>query len=194
MSSLPLVLASTSPYRQHVLEKLGIEFITDNPNADETPHADESPQALVSRLAEAKARSVSGRHPHAMIIGSDQVAVLDGKILGKPINHANAKQQLFAASGRHVTFYTGLCLLNSETRHAQIACVPFHVYFRPLTEDAIERYLQKDQPYNCAGSFKSEGFGITLFDKLEGEDPNTLIGLPLIELVRMLEKEGYPLP
>jgi MAF protein len=189
-----LVLASTSPFRKQALEKLAIPFDTDSPDIDETPNAGETPQGLVSRLAEAKAWAVAPRQPDALIIGSDQVAVLDNAILGKPINYANAKQQLLKASGRCVTFYTGLCLLNSRTRHAQVVCEPFHVYFRNLSEAQINRYLDKDQPFNCAGSFKSESLGITLFEKLQGDDPNTLIGLPLIALVGMLENEGIVLP
>jgi MAF protein len=189
-----LVLASTSPYRLAVLKKLPLSFDTDSPDIDESPLPDESPQQLVNRLAEAKARAVGPRHPHSLIIGSDQVAVLNGKILGKPGNHDNAVKQLRNASGQKVEFKTGLCLLNSDTGQAQVACVPFTVQFRRLSDAQIERYLAHEQPYNCAGSFKSEGLGITLFEQLQGDDPNTLIGLPLIELVRMLDNEGITLP
>ncbi|MCG6970340.1 MAG: Maf-like protein [Gammaproteobacteria bacterium] len=191
---MQLVLASTSPFRLAVLKKLPLSFDTDSPDIDETALPNESPEQLVNRLAEAKARAVAPRHAHSLIIGSDQVAVLNGHILGKPGNHDNAVKQLRDASGQKVEFKTGLCLLNSDTGQAQVACVPFTVQFRQLSDAQIERYLAHEQPYNCAGSFKSEGLGITLFEKLLGDDPNTLIGLPLIELVRMLEKEGITLP
>ena len=189
-----LVLASTSPFRQQILRKLNIEFIVDAPQVDESPLPQESPEALVKRLSEAKAKNVAQRHENALIIGSDQVAVLNQQILGKPGNHENAVNQLRAASGQQVTFLTGLCLYNSATGRTQTKCVPFTVHFRQLTNDQIERYLLLEQPYNCAGSFKSEGLGISLFEKLEGDDPNTLIGLPLIELIRMLYSEGIEVP
>lgn len=189
-----LVLASTSPFRRDVLQKLKIEFDVQAPEIDETAQDNEIPQELVARLSEAKARAVARDYPDALIIGSDQVAVLDNNILGKPGDHENARKQLAMASGKKITFFTGLCLYNSATDHAQVRCVPFDVYFRKLTEEQIERYLQVDQPYNCAGSFKSEGFGISLFEKLDGEDPNTLIGLPLIELIRLLATEGLNIP
>ena len=134
--------------------------------------------------------AVAARQPDSLIIGSDQVAVIDGEILGKPGNHDKAVAQLKTASGRRVTFLTGLCLYNSATGDSQVEVVPFGVVFRELSEAQIENYLQAEQPYNCAGSFKSEAMGIALFERLEGEDPNTLIGLPLIRLVRMLEAEG----
>ena len=189
-----LILASTSPFRQQILQKLNIDFQTDAPEVNEQALENETPTNLVKRLSKAKAVAVAERHPHALIIGSDQVAVLDERILGKPHTHDNAVQQLKAASGKQVEFLTGLCLYNSETQKAQVTCVPFTVYFRQLSEDQIERYLTQDQPYNSAGSFKSEGLGISLFEKLQGDDPNTLIGLPLIELVRMLENEGIQIP
>ncbi|MDZ7805002.1 nucleoside triphosphate pyrophosphatase [Thiohalophilus sp.] len=186
-----LVLASTSPFRKAILEKFGVPFDTASPKVDETARADESAEQLVRRLAEAKARAVAGQFPDALIIGSDQVAVIDNKILGKPGDHARAVEQLRAASGKTVTFLTGLCLYNSTTDHAECDVVPFKVHFRKLDDSQIENYLDKEQPYNCAGSFKSEGLGIALFEKLEGDDPNTLIGLPLIRLIRMLEKENW---
>ncbi|HEY5603527.1 MAG TPA: nucleoside triphosphate pyrophosphatase [Gammaproteobacteria bacterium] len=189
-----LILASTSPFRRQLLSKLNRDFTIDAPEVDERRMQHESPSELVTRLAREKALAVAKRHPDALIIGSDQVAVLDNRILGKPHTHDNAVQQLKAASGQRVEFFTGLCLYNSATRHAQVSCVPYAVYFRRLGDAQIERYLRQEQPYNCAGSFKSEGLGITLFDKLEGDDPNTLIGLPLIELVRMLQNEGIELP
>ena len=191
---MQLILASTSPYRMEVLKKLPLAFKTDSPDIDESPLPNESPEDLVKRLAEAKARAVADKHPNSLIIGSDQVAVLNGEILGKPGNHANAVIQLRKASDQQVIFQTGLCLLNSGTGKTHVSCVPFIVQFRPLSNEQIERYLDFEKPYNSAGSFKSEGLGITLFEKLQGDDPNTLIGLPLIELVRMLENEGIILP
>lgn len=189
-----IVLASTSPFRREILAKLGIPFETAAPDTDETPLADEHPEALVKRLAELKARAVATYYPDALIIGSDQVACVDGDVLGKPGNRKNAVAQLEKTAGKTVTFYTGLCLYNASSRIAQVTCDPFKVHFRELSTAQIERYIEKEQPLNCAGSFKSEGLGITLFRSLEGDDPNTLIGLPLIQLVQMLEKEGIELP
>jgi MAF protein len=189
-SNVVLVLASTSPYRRELLERLKLPFVTAAPDVDESVLPAETPQALVIRLAEQKARAVATDHSHALIIGSDQVATIDGLILGKPGNHDRASQQLALASGKKVTFFTGLCLYNSATDHCQIHCEPFHVHFRTLDEATIEHYLQREQPYNCAGSFKSEGLGIVLFERLQGDDPNALIGLPLIRLVSMLKDEG----
>lgn len=185
-----LVLASSSPYRREILDKLGFAYRSKKPDVDETPLPTESPEALVARLAESKARSLANYFHNALIIGSDQVAVLDGQIIGKPGTKAKAMEQLQNASGRCVTFLTGLSLYNTETRQAQTEVVPYKVYFRQLNSRMIDRYLEREQPFNCAGSFKSEALGIVLFDKLEGEDPNTLIGLPLIRLVHMLEQEG----
>ena len=189
-----LILASTSPFRQQILRKLNIDFDTAAPNINEDRLNNETPQQLVSRLSEAKAKAVADQFPDALIIGSDQVAVLGNDILGKPLDHENARQQLSRASGQKITFYTGLCLFNSATGKSQVTCVPFNVYFRNLRDDQIEHYLHTEQPYNCAGSFKSEGYGISLFEKLEGDDPNTLIGLPLIELIRLLSNEGIEIP
>lgn len=191
MEMSELVLASTSPFRKALLEKLELAFTTRSPEVDESRLDGETPEQLVYRLSEAKARAVAAEcSADALIIGSDQVAVIDDTILGKPGNHEKAVQQLNDASGRAVTFLTGLCLLNSATGMAQTEVIPFTVHFRALTNEQIENYLRKEQPYNCAGSFKSEGLGISLFERLEGDDPNTLIGLPLIRLVRMLENEG----
>jgi len=191
MSTQPrLVLASTSPYRKALLERLQLAFETARPEVDETRLADESAEALVARLAEAKARAVAQGMDDALVIGSDQVAVLDGHILGKPGGHEQAVAQLERASGKTVRFLTGLCLVNAATGEAQLEVVPFEVEFRTLTAEQIEHYLRREQPYNCAGSFKSEGLGIALFERLHGDDPNTLIGLPLIRLTRMLEREG----
>ncbi|MFD2113445.1 Maf family protein [Thiorhodococcus fuscus] len=193
-SPLPLVLASTSPYRRALLEKLGLDFLTDSPRIDESRRPNEPPQVLVLRLAEAKARAVAERHPDALIIGSDQVACIDGEILGKPGDRIRAIAQLERASGRCVVFQTGLCLLDARTGQAQTLVEPFHVHFRALSRTRIEGYLDREQPYDCAGSFKSEGLGIALFERLEGEDPNALIGLPLIRLIPLLEAAGiHPL-
>ena len=186
-----LVLGSTSPFRKEILTKLGLPFATAAPDIDESPLANETPEQLVLRLAEQKARAVAVAYPDNLIIGSDQVAVIDGTILGKPHTHERAVEQLSNASGKTVRFYTGLCLYNSTNDTAQSEVVPFDVVFRKLTTTQIENYLQKEKPYNCAGSFKSETLGIALFEKLLGDDPNTLIGLPLIRLISMLENEGH---
>lgn len=189
-----LVLGSTSPFRKALLDKLAIPFISDAPLTDESRYPDESPDRLVLRLAEAKAREVAARHPGALIIGSDQAACVDGKVIGKPGNRENAIAQLSAASGKAVIFHTGLCLYNTVSQRLHVEVEPFSVHFRRLSRDQIERYVDREQPFNCAGSFKSEGFGITLFSALEGRDPNALIGLPLILLVEMLAREGITLP
>jgi len=187
---MPLVLASTSPFRKSILEKLGLPFDCHAPEVDETPHPGESPSQLVERLSIAKAQAVAAHLREGLVIGSDQVAVIDNNILGKPGNHANAVSQLERAAGKTVTFLTGLALVNAQTGSIQAEVVPFKVVFRQLSRKQIDNYLNAEQPYNCAGSFKSEGLGITLFERLEGDDPNTLIGLPLIRLIRMMEKEG----
>lgn len=186
----PLVLASTSPFRQALLSKLGLPFVTANPDCDETPLPGESAQTLVQRLALAKAQAVAVHHPDQWIIGSDQVCVLDGRITGKPHTVENARQQLAAASGNVISFYTGLALIHPQRASQQVICEPFNVHFRLFTATEIEHYIEKEQPLNCAGSFKSEGMGICLFDRLEGRDPNALIGLPLIALNEMLRKVG----
>ncbi len=185
-----LILASTSPYRQRLLERLGVVFQTVAPNVDEERAVGEGPQALVQRLSEAKARSVMAKFPGSLIIGSDQVASLGGEFLGKPGSHAAAVAQLRRSSGQKVDFFTGLCLLDAHTQRMQTAVVPFRVVFRSLTESRIERYLRREKPYDCAGSFKSEGLGIILFEKMQGDDPSALMGLPLMTLVSMFERIG----
>ena len=187
---MQLILGSSSPYRKSLLDKLGIPFICHSPDIDETVNPGESPLELVERLAIAKARKIGENHHNALIIGSDQVAVLDQKIIGKPADHAAAVGQLLEASGREVHLYSGLCLYNSASGRIQHCVEPYSVVFRHLTLAQIERYLQKDQPYQCAGSLKSETLGIALLSKLQGDDPNALIGLPLIRLVDMLLNEG----
>ncbi len=191
---LPLVLGSSSPFRKELLTRLKLPFETCSPDIDETALDGETPQQLVERLSIEKARAVAGQFPAHLVIGSDQVAVNEGRILGKPGSFERAVEQLSAASGRKVQFFTGLTLLNSANGQYQSEVVPFAVHFRQLSQNRIERYLQAEQPYNCAGSFKSEGLGITLFDRLEGDDPSALMGLPLIRLVRMLEREGVEFP
>lgn len=193
LSPPTLVLASSSPYRAALLERFGLPFETRSPNIDETPLPQEQPKQLVARLAEAKARTVGAEFSNTLIIGSDQVAVLNQNILGKPGTHQRALQQLRAASGQEVTFYTGLCLLNTTTGQAKIIIEPFRVQFRQLTEEQIERYLQRERPYQCTGSFRAEGLGIVLFKRLQGDDPNALIGLPLIRLAELLAQEDYPI-
>lgn len=191
---LPLVLASSSPYRRALLERLHLPFDCQAPEIDESPLPGESAEQLVCRLAEQKSRALASRYQRHLIIGSDQVAALDGQILGKPHTFERAHEQLRSASGASVTFHTGLCLHNSQSGHTQTACVPFTVHFRPLDDACIERYLRLEQPYDCAGSFKSEGLGISLFRSTAGEDATSLIGLPLIRLVDMLLAEGVQVP
>lgn len=189
-----LILASTSRYRKALLEKLGLPFECAAPDVDERPLAGESAEALVARLARAKADAIAGQRDHGLIIGSDQVCVCDGRILGKPGTIDNAIAQLMAAQGRSVTFYTGLCVVNAATGEAHQLMEPFTVHFRNLDEAAIRRYVEAELPLDCAGSFKCEGMGIVLFKALEGRDPNALIGLPLIGLIELLERHGIALP
>jgi MAF protein len=190
MTERRLVLASTSPFRRALLEQLQLPFDVASPDADEQRLPGESAERLVSRLAEVKARAVAEAHPDALIIGSDQVACIDGAILGKPGGRTQAIAQLQRASGRRVLFLTGLCLLDARSDIAQVHCEPFAVHFRTLTDARIAGYVDREQPFNCAGSFKSEGLGIALFERMEGDDPNALIGLPLIRLVQMLADAG----
>jgi MAF protein len=187
---MQLVLASTSPYRKALLERLKLDFVCAQPDTDETPRENETVAQMVVRLAEAKARAVADDFPDALIIGSDQSAVLNGQILTKPGNYENASQQLQRASGQSIIFQTGLCLLNTRSGSVQTACVPFTVVFRELSARMIEQYLKKEEPYNCVGSFRSEGLGIALFKRFAGDDPNALIGLPLIKLNQFLSNEG----
>ena len=185
-----ILLASTSPFRKALLDKLGLPFITAAPEVDETPQPGETAEALVLRLAVAKAQALAQAYPDHWIIGSDQVCVLDGVITGKPHNVENARAQLRAASGNRITFYTGLALFHPASQQLMQCCEPFMVHFRDLSEAEIAAYIEKEQPLYCAGSFKSEGLGICLFDRLEGRDPNTLVGLPLIALNDMLRQAG----
>lgn len=191
---LPLILASSSPYRRELLSRLNIPFSCSSPDIDESRHPDETPIDLVKRLALEKAHALSSSHPQHLIIGSDQVAVLDQQVLGKPHTLERATDQLSAASGKSVIFLTGLALLNSATGEHQVDCVPFTVHFRELSPEQIQRYLEIEQPFDCAGSFKAEGLGVSLFRSTEGTDANSLIGLPLIRLVDMLHNEGWKIP
>lgn len=190
MSSQALVLASTSSFRRELLARLGLPFETANPDVDETPLPGERPEATALRLSESKARAVAARFPDALIIGSDQVACLDGSVFGKPGTHENAVTQLQSMRGRVVNFFTGLCLLNARTGIAHLRGVPTLVTFRDLSDDEIENYLRREQAYNCAGSAKSEGLGIALIARMQGDDPNALIGLPLIALCDLMSIEG----
>ncbi|WP_263262871.1 nucleoside triphosphate pyrophosphatase [Pseudomonas sp. RIT-PI-S] len=190
----PLILASSSPYRQALLKRLGLPFSTHAPEVDERRHEGESALALVLRLAEDKARALALRYPHHLIIGSDQVAVLGDQVLGKPGGFEQALAQLTAASGERVTFLTGLALLDSASGECQVDAVAFSVNMRKLPQDALTRYLQAEQPYDCAGSFKAEGLGVSLFESTEGPDATSLIGLPLIRLVAMLAAMGVAVP
>ena len=191
---LPLLLASSSVYRRELLARLRLPFSCSSPDIDESHHIDESAVDLVKRLSLEKARALAGSHPDHLIIGSDQVAVLNGRIIGKPHTFDKARQQLLDASGASVSFLTGLTLLNSRTGQHQTDCVPFTVHMRTLSAEQIERYLHAEQPYDCAGSFKAEGLGVSLFQRTEGDDATSLIGLPLIRLVDMLTHEGISIP
>ena len=185
-----LILASSSKYRRELLHKLQIPFNSVSPKVDETALADEKPHETALRLAQDKAKKIGKKHPHALVIGCDQVATLDGVELGKPGNHQNATKQLQMMRGREVTFHSALCLYNAATGNMQAEVVPYLVRFRQLSDEQIDSYLTKEQPYHCAGSAKSEGLGIALIERMIGEDPNALIGLPLIKLVTMLQNEG----
>lgn len=185
-----LVLASTSPYRRELLSRLGLPFSVASPDTDESPLPGEAAETLALRLAEAKARAVAPAYPQALIIGSDQVAIANGKIYGKPGTHERAVAQLQELSGQSVNFYTALCLYDSRNDSRQICGVPTQVKFRSLSNSEIENYLAREPAYNCAGSAKSEGLGIALLDSLSGDDPNALVGLPLIALCAMLRQAG----
>lgn len=187
--TVSLILASSSPFRKALLSKLGLAFSATSPDIDETPQSDETPEKLVCRLAIDKARKAAKTHT-GLIIAADQVSVLAGQILTKPHTHENAVKQLQNSSGKTVIFLTSLALLNTHTDRIQTIVEPFKVVFKTLTEQQIESYLQTEKPYQCAGGFKSEALGIALFERLEGDDPNALIGLPLIQLVKMLQNEG----
>jgi len=185
-----LVLGSTSVYRRELLSRLKLPFTVEAPQVDETPLPAEPPRALALRLAEAKARAVAQRHPQAVVIGSDQVADLAGEPLGKPGNHANAVAQLQRMSGREVIFQTALSVVCQESGFAQHDLAPVRVRFRSLQRDEIEAYLRAEEPYDCAGSARSEGLGIALLEAIDSDDPTALVGLPLIRTCRMLRAAG----
>lgn len=189
-----LLLASSSKYRRSLLEKLHLKFDCASPNIDETPLDGEPPQAYVERLSIEKAKALAEQYPDYLIIGSDQCAVLNDLIIGKSHTAENAFKQLRNSSGQRVSFLTGLCLYNASEDSYQSLVEPFHVHFRELTDAQIHNYIRLEQPLDCAGSFKSEGLGICLFEKLEGRDPNALVGLPLIALTDLLHKQGILLP
>lgn len=187
---MDLVLASTSRYRQSLLSRLGIPFTVADPKVDESPQQGEMPHETATRLARAKALAVAPRYPDALVIGCDQVATADGVVLGKPGSHAKAVAQLRMLSGRTATFLTALCVYNTRTGHSSVRTVPYEVTFRELDQPTIDSYLSKERPYDCTGSAKSEGLGIALIAKMHGEDPNALVGLPLIALVELLAENG----
>ena len=187
-----LVLASTSRYRKELLARLGLPFAVAAPQADERPLSGEAPPDTALRLAALKAQSVRGAHRDALIIGSDQVAMSAGRLLGKPGDHASAVRQLRSLSGKSADFHTALALLDAANGSLQTRVVPCRVHFRTLDDARIENYLRREQPYDCAGSAKAEGLGIALIARIDTPDPTSLIGLPLIALTEMLEHAGLP--
>jgi septum formation protein len=189
-----LILASSSPYRRELLARLGIPFESAAPSIDEAARRGEAPGATALRLAQEKSKAIATRFPDALIVGSDQVAELGGFALGKPLTHENALRQLQKCSGQTVVFHTGLCLLDAPSGAHQSALALNRVRFRTLALEEIERYLNRERPYDCCASAKVEGFGIVLIESVEGDDPNALIGLPLIMLVDMLRRAGFALP
>ncbi len=185
-----IILASSSPYRKQLLDRLRLDYTCLSPDIDERIEAGESAADYVCRLARAKAANIARSHPAAVVIGSDQCAVRDGEILGKPGSHENALRQLQQARGRTIVFHTGLCVIKHDDAFERTEDVLFSVDFRDLSDAQLERYLRTEQPYDCAGSFKAEGYGVCLFSRLQGNDPTALIGLPLIRLIELLEAAG----
>lgn len=194
MTAQRLILASTSPYRRELLERLRVPFATASPDCDETALPGEAPADLVTRLARGKAASVADRERDALVIGSDQVAALGDRILTKPGDRSTAVDQLRASSGASVVFHTGLALIDASSGRERCECVDYRVEFRELGDDEIERYLTAEEPWDCAGSIRSEGYGVVLFRAMRGDDPTALIGLPLIRLRGLLSDFGWPLP
>jgi len=190
----PVILASSSPYRRELLARLGIPFQCESPGIDESAQSGETAEHLARRLSENKARIVARRHPEAIVIGSDQVATLNGEILPSAATRAAAEAQLHRLSGRRVRFHTGLCVVNNASQSIQVDCIPYTVRFRRLATEEIGRYLDREQPYRCTACFKSEGLGISLVAEMEGGDATALIGLPLLRLSEMLRSEGFRLP
>ncbi|MBE0494019.1 MAG: septum formation inhibitor Maf [Thiomicrospira sp.] len=194
LNSPQILLASSSAYRRQLLEKLGLTFSCESPEIDERPHAQESVREMVERLSLQKAQTLVKQQPNKIIIASDQSASLNNQALGKPGNFDRAFEQLKAQQGQVICFYTGLVVYNPHNQTYLNALDTTKVHFRELSDQQIRNYLLAEQPYDCAGSFKSEGLGITLFSKIENQDPNALIGLPLIELVNLLSQAGLSLP
>lgn len=194
MMNLAIVLASSSPYRRELMQRLAIPFSYSSPNVDETPLAGENPLTLCQRLAQAKAQALAAQYPTHLIIGSDQVADFNGEMIGKPLHHEQACQQLHRFSGQSVLFHSAVCLYNSQTGRLHRDVNSTRVDFRTLDDATIERYLRHEQPYDCAGSFKCEGLGIALFQRIVSDDPTSLIGLPLIRVVDFLQAEGWRIP
>jgi len=188
----PLILGSSSPYRHELLERLHLPFTVAVPDIDETPLPGEAPEATALRLSRSKAESIAARHPGALVIGSDQVATLDGQQVGKPGTHEKALAQLQSMRGRTVTFHSALCLLDGRDGRIQLTDVQTRATFRDLTDPELDAYLRLEQPYDCAGSAKAEGLGIALLSRVESDDPTALIGLPLVALTTMLRAVGYP--
>jgi len=187
---MQLVLASSSPYRRELLSRLGLPFVHASPNVDETPLPHEQGPTLATRLALSKAQALAADYPDALIIGCDQVCMRGNAVSGKPGTHEAARAQLAASSGRWVDFHTALVLLDARTGEHQSTHDLYRVKFRPLSAEEIENYLARERPYDCAGSFKAEGLGIALFERMEGGDFHSLIGLPLISLCRLLREAG----
>jgi len=189
--SRKLVLASSSPFRKELLNKLFTNFDCASPDIDESFKANETPLKLSKRLALEKASALAGTFPNHLIIGSDQVAMLGDKQLTKPGSHENSVKQLMTSSGKSITFYTSLCVLDSRSKQSAIDLDICKVHMKQLSVEQIEDYVTRDKPYGCAAAFKSEGLGIALFEKIEGDDPNALVGLPLIKLITLLDKMNY---
>ncbi len=189
---MQLILASTSPYRKQLLARLQLPFTCVAPGTDETPAPGEAPAALAARLATAKARAIAQTHKDALVVGSDQVAALGDTIFGKPGDFNTAFTQLQQCAGQQVTFYTAVALVCEDQAFFEVEVVPFRVKFRSLSAEEISEYLRREEPYDCAGSFKCEGLGVVLFESLSGDDPTSLEGLPLIALSSLLGKAGYP--
>ncbi len=185
-----IILASSSPFRKELLDRLHLNYDCISPNVDESLLDNETPDQYVRRLAKLKAQTIANKHPNSIVIGSDQCAVINGEILGKPGNFDNAFLQLKAAQGQTAIFHTGLCVMQSKNQFLDVDNILYQVTFRNLNDDQITKYLEIEKPYNCAGSFKSEAYGISLFSSMDGSDPTALMGLPLIRLINMLEKAG----
>ena len=192
--SPPIILASSSPYRKQILERIGLKFSCQSPDIDESALPNENAQSLVERLSQQKALAVAANYNKGLFIGSDQVSVQDGQIIGKPLNHQDAVSQLRAASGKTALLYTGIALVNAETHDLQSTVVTVEVECRELTDEEIERYLIQDKPYDCCGSLKVESLGITLLKRIRSDDPNAITGIPIIQLANFLRNQGVQIP